>query len=168
MYESRVWMHKLEAQDNNFVTCQKPKEDRLDLLHINLHCGGISTVAQCSIWPILILFYYRKYFCCKFGSYLLFFHCESWQSKNRPSILCRYVLPTSIAAIANSWHALSNSSQKKKSDFFFKEIKLVDCESNCWNRNDSLWHLVAFLNSRLECKSYAKQQQIFTPLLSSI
>ena len=33
-------MHKLEeAQDNNFVTCQKPKEDRLDLLHMNLHSG---------------------------------------------------------------------------------------------------------------------------------
>ena len=114
-------MHKLEeAQDNNFVTCQKPKEDRLDLLHMNLHSGEFlplhsETFGLFRYVPITV-----SIFVVNLAPYLIFFLCESWQSKNRPSILCRYVLPTSVAAIANSWHALANSSQKK-SDFSSKK-----------------------------------------------
>ena len=60
---------------------------------------GISTVAQCSIWPLLILSYSRlKYFCCKFGSLLaLFFSVKVGKVKIGPrSYVGMYFQPLSL------------------------------------------------------------------------
>ena len=117
-------MHKLEeAQDNNFVTCQKPKEDRLDLLHMNLHSGEfipLHSVAFGLFW--IVSYYHLSIFVVNLAPTCSFFSVKVGKVKIGPrSYVGMYFQPLSLQLQILGMHLRIH---RKKSLIFFHRNKI--------------------------------------------